>query len=107
MQVKFPRTILINGKNCGMRLSDSEFKKLSSIMKLPEISEDLRKRILSGAILAPLVLLVIYLGGVAYNTMIVVVAVIMSFEWQGIINSGNKELTAQKKRNWNGLGIAY
>lgn len=79
-------------------------------MELPNfmnLSEDLKKRVISAGILAPVVLLIIYLGGVAYNTLIVTVAVIMSFEWQGIITSGHKELTAKSKSRWNGLGIAY
>lgn len=80
-----------------------ELPKLSSL----NLSEDLRKRVISAGILAPIVLLIIYLGGSVYNTLIVSVAVIMSFEWQGIINSGNKELTAEARQKWNAAGIAY
>lgn len=73
----------------------------------PVLSPDLRKRIVSASILAPLVLFIIFIGGTLYNTLIVVVAVIMSFEWQGIINSGNKLLTQISKQRWNTLGIIY
>ncbi len=76
-------------------------------MELPKISEDLQKRVISAGILAPIVLLIIFTGGSAYNTLIVAVAVIMSFEWQGIINSGHKELTLKTRRKWNVTGIAY
>lgn len=78
-------------------------------MELPNfsISTDLQKRVISAGILAPLVLLVIYMGGTLYNTMIVAVAVIMSFEWQDIINSGNKTIDKISKQKWSFCGIAY
>lgn len=78
-------------------------------MELPNlsISADLQKRVISAGILAPLVLLIIYMGGTLYNTLIVAVAVIMSFEWQNIINSGNKELDKKSKQKWTSCGIAY
>ena len=76
-------------------------------LNTPTISHELKKRLVSAGILAPLVLIIIYMGGTAYNTMIVAVAVIMSFEWQGIINSGNRELTPQEKKKWEACGVAY
>ena len=76
-------------------------------MELPSISKDLQKRFISAGILAPIVLAVIYTGGIVYNTLIVAVAVIMSFEWQGIINSGVQELDENSKKKWNASGIAY
>jgi len=72
-----------------------------------QMSPELKKRIISAGILAPLVLCIIYTGGALYNTMIVAVAVIMSFEWQGIINSGNRELDEKSRHKWLKCGIAY
>jgi phosphatidate cytidylyltransferase len=74
---------------------------------LANISGDLRTRLISAGILAPLVLAIIYIGGPLYNTMIVAIAVIMSFEWQAITHSGGKELDKQARRKWAGWGIAY
>lgn len=81
-------------------------------MELPskwnvKISEEMQKRIVSAGILAPIVLLIIFLGGGVYNTMIIAVAVIMSFEWKGIIDSGNRDITENEKQKWSAVGVAY
>ncbi len=71
------------------------------------MSDELQKRIISAGLLAPLVLIFIYFGGTVYNALIVAVAVIMSFEWQSIINSGNRALTEPGKQKWAFVGIVY
>jgi phosphatidate cytidylyltransferase len=76
-------------------------------MELPKLSSDIQKRVISAGILAPLVLFIIFMGGSLYNTLIVAVAVIMSFEWQDIINSPIQELDSKSKKRWENLGIAY
>lgn len=76
-------------------------------ISIPQMPAELKKRVVSAGILAPLVLIIIYMGGALYNTLIVAVAVIMSFEWQGIINSGNKDLDEKTKQKWLRCGIVY
>lgn len=76
-------------------------------MALPKISENLQKRIISAAILAPVVLAIIFAGGVWFGALVIFAAVIMSFEWCGIINSGNVEITDEQKKKWQTSGILY
>lgn len=81
-------------------------------MELPNLSalripENLQARFISAGILAPIVLILLYIGGAVYNTMIIAVAVIMSFEWKVIINSGEQELSDAMQQRWNATGIAY
>lgn len=76
-------------------------------LSTPRMSGDLQKRIVSAGILAPIVLFIIFIGGALFNTLIVTVAVIMSFEWQGIITSGHKHITEKSKQRWNAVGILY
>ncbi len=76
-------------------------------MELPKLSENLQKRIISAGILAPIVLIIIWLGGALYNTLIVAVAVVMSFEWQGIINSGKRTIDEPTKQKWVIMGVVY
>lgn len=45
------------------------------------INRDLRQRVLSAAVLAPLVLLIVYLGGLAFAALIAVAAVLTAVEW--------------------------
>jgi phosphatidate cytidylyltransferase len=77
-------------------------------MELPNISENLQKRIISAGLLAPVVLIIIWFGGVLYDTMIVLIAVIMSFEWSGIVNSDKKpEIGVETRKKWMTYGIFY
>lgn len=76
------------------------------LLKFFGISENLKKRIISAGLLIPVVLIVISTGGAVYNTVVILVAVIMSFEWSGIITS--KSLMDEKKQQkWRALGVAY
>ncbi|MCE3233424.1 MAG: phosphatidate cytidylyltransferase [Rickettsiaceae bacterium] len=78
-------------------------------MELPKISisENLQKRIISAGILAPIVLLIIWRGGALYSTMVVLVTVIMSFEWCGIVTSPNKPIGHEERRKWMNYGVVY
>jgi phosphatidate cytidylyltransferase len=79
-------------------------------MELPKISDELKKRIVSAGILAPMVLLIIWLGGAAFNSLVVFMAVIMSFEWCGIVNNSSekaREIDDVIKKKWLNLGIFY
>jgi phosphatidate cytidylyltransferase len=77
-------------------------------MELPKISENLKKRIISAGILAPIVLIIIVLGGAWFSTLIVLATVIMSFEWAGIVNSGKRpEIDEYERKKWMNYGILY
>ncbi len=76
-------------------------------MGLPNISENLQKRIISAGLLAPVVLGVIWFGGAWFGTLVTFAAVIMSFEWCGIVNAGNNPIDEIKKNKWLSLGIIY
>ncbi len=71
------------------------------------MSENLQKRIISAGILAPVVLMIVWAGGALFSTTVVVVAVIMSFEWYGIITANGKILSEQERKRWEFSGIAY
>ena len=72
------------------------------------IPSDLKLRFLSAAILAPFVIFAIYSGGIAYQIMIVLSAVIMSFEWNNIIScQKNIQLNIKQRNKWDILGIIY
>jgi len=62
---------------------------------------ELTKRIISGLILMPIMIGILYLGGWIYATVIVIAAVLMAYEWQ--------EITAKSERKllWSLSGIGY
>ena len=79
-------------------------------MEIPKISGELQTRIISAGILAPVVLYIIWLGGAAFSSLVVLMAVIMSFEWCGIINNDSplaQGIDDKHKKKWLNYGIAY
>jgi len=62
---------------------------------------NLAKRILSAIILAPLVLWIIYLGGIPFKILISVATFIMLLEWHSLVKKSSNPL------GWNLLGIIY
>ncbi len=65
-------------------------------------------RTLSALILAPLVLLAIYLGGIAFNLLILLCSVLMAVEWGRIIRAAEAlTLRPLGKLGWNILGFFY
>jgi phosphatidate cytidylyltransferase len=65
-------------------------------------------RTLSALILAPLVLLAIYLGGIAFNLTILLCSVLMAVEWGRIVRAAaTKTLRPLGKLGWNILGFFY
>ncbi|MDB2414537.1 phosphatidate cytidylyltransferase [Rickettsiales bacterium] len=69
------------------------------------MSKSLQERILSAGILAPLVLALIWTGGVIFNILVVITAIIMAFEWCSIIYS--QEGDAEYSNKWVILGTIY
>lgn len=75
-------------------------------MALAELlNPELQKRILSSVVLAPIVVIALLQGGVLFDIIMVVGAIIMSFEWSAIIHSKPREEIRYK--TWFIGGIAY
>jgi len=65
-------------------------------------------RTLSALLLAPLVLLAIYLGGTLFHNFMVICGVLMAVEWGRIVNvAATKTLRPLGKLGWNILGFFY
>lgn len=59
----------------------------------------LSKRVISGAILIPLTLLIFVLGGLAFTVTSMIIAVLMAYEWSHMVGSEN--------RKWQLIGALY
>lgn len=73
--------------------------------KLNNLSDNLKRRIISAVVLIPIVILICYFGGFVYTSILLVAAVIMSFEWNQIVNSDNE--SEHMKNKWQVAGIIY
>jgi phosphatidate cytidylyltransferase len=72
------------------------------------ISPELRKRVLSAGLLIPAVLTIVWLGGSYYDALVLIAAIIMSFEWNTVINTPKEEpLSDRQKKSWAAVGIVY
>jgi phosphatidate cytidylyltransferase len=79
-------------------------------MEIPKLSSNLKKRIISALILAPVILTIIWAGGAYFSTLIVLMAVIMSFEWKGIVDNVPKDgspLNQNQQKKWTAVGVMY
>ena len=70
------------------------------------VSKNLQKRIISAGILAPIVLYIVFVGGLLFTSLVVIATVIMSFEWASITLS-DESITKEAKQKWRNGGIAY
>lgn len=66
---------------------------------------NLESRIRSSLVLAPVTLFAVIMGGMWFNVLILVGAILMSFEWQSITR--NLEGDRPHKRRWRWRGVAY
>lgn len=65
-------------------------------------------RTLSALVLGPIVLLAVYLGGMAFNIFILLCGVLMAYEWGRIVcTAENKTLGSMGRLGWNLLGLFY
>lgn len=76
-------------------------------MELPNLSPNLKQRIISAAILAPLVLAIIGCGGLVFNALIIAAAIIMAFEWHDMTVVNAHGQTTHQEKYWQGAGILY
>ena len=73
-----------------------------------ELDENLKKRIISAAILAPIVIGIVWVGGTLFSMLMLIAAVIMAFEWCNITCMGNNNpVDPKQKQLWMSVGIAY
>lgn len=72
------------------------------------MSNELYRRIISGLLLAPAILGIVWSGGLAYDILVAVGAVIMAFEWQGITTTPRTGPFGKKEaQRWYVTGIVY
>ncbi len=69
------------------------------------ISKNLFLRIVSSAILIPFVTLIIFTGGMIFNAFILLIAILMAFEWSELTNPEKKLSDSPMK--WKIFGIIY
>jgi phosphatidate cytidylyltransferase len=82
-------------------------KQGNDVMAL-ELDENLKKRILSAVIIAPVAAVVVWVGGTLFSMLMLVIAVLMAFEWCTMISSkGTGSLGSKQKQAWVTIGIVY
>jgi phosphatidate cytidylyltransferase len=73
-----------------------------------ELDENLKKRIISAAALAPIVIAIVWIGGPLFDALMLIAAVLMAFEWCTMMNNEKTSYLEEKERRvWIGIGIAY
>ena len=77
------------------------------MFNIPPLSSNLKLRICSSIILIPILLAIIWLGDVYFSTLMIITAIIMSFEWNNIVTHKKALLTTKTLRNWLVAGIIY
>lgn len=84
--------------------------------KNKDFNYNLAKRVISACILIPAVLFAIYKGGIFFDTMVMVFAICMAFEWNeitkvsvGFSDDGKSDnrLSNRSKLAWKMLGVVY
>lgn len=70
------------------------------------LSDNLKLRIISATILIPITLAAIIWGGTPYQILILICAILMSFEWTNLIsNTKKRTLTIPERNKWDISGI--
>ena len=67
--------------------------------------EDLEARVRSSLMMVPVVLFAAIVGGLWFNLLVLIIAVLMSFEWQNI--TANIEGDADTRQKWHWRGVVY
>jgi phosphatidate cytidylyltransferase len=62
----------------------------------------MKQRIISGAIMMPLALVLVFLGGVLFNLVVILAVIVMSFEWSDIISK-----KPEKVKKYRLIGLVY
>lgn len=71
-----------------------------------KLDQNLQQRIISAAILIPVILVIVWTGGMVFNLLLLFATVIMAFEWNQIV--GNRsDMDPIHKRHWMLAGVGY
>ncbi len=76
-------------------------------LNMLNISDNLKKRIISSVILLPIAISIVLLGGVIYNMFMLVIAVLMAFEWCNLTKRDNDIYGVSSANRWIVVGIVY
>ncbi|MCD6035478.1 MAG: hypothetical protein K0R63_1219 [Rickettsiales bacterium] len=72
------------------------------------VPADVKLRLITAIALAPIVLFLVFYGGVGYQIMVLMLAVLMSFEWNNIISTPTRvSLDRQERTRWETIGLLY
>ncbi len=72
------------------------------------LSENLQTRIITGVVLAPVVLAIVAVGGWLCNVLILLVAIMIAMEWEGIVRTPQvPEKSLKSLIKWRVVGILY
>lgn len=71
-----------------------------------KLSQNLNKRIFSALILAPLVLLIIFIGGFPFYLLVIFAAVMMAQEWFDMLKN-KKDMTEKSYQKYRVIGLVY
>ncbi len=87
------------------KLREAMNEATTRIKQLWPQDEDMKRRVYSAMVMAPAALLVIWIGGFLLYLAVVAAAVIMAFEWYGMIE--NTPGDDEKRRRWMLIGSSY
>ncbi len=71
------------------------------------ISDNLKKRIISSILVLPIPVLIIWLGGLVFNILMLVAAVLMAFEWCNMTYTRGDSYDQKQNNKWTIIGIVY
>lgn len=75
------------------------------MLKLP--NEELQKRIIAAGVMIPVALVIVLVGGMLFTTLVLLLSIIMAFEWGNILSQGNKKFTDSQLLKWRIFAILY
>jgi phosphatidate cytidylyltransferase len=76
-------------------------------MKHNKKHSELLLRTISASVLAPIVLFLIYVGGYAFDAAIMVITLLMAYEWVGLIQGELHNMTRRSIIFWKLAGLVY
>lgn len=78
------------------------FIKESGVMVLPKIN-NFYLRSLTVLLLAPIVIMIVWVGGYWYKFILIIISILMAFEWHSMTNNSGQS----KQLFWQLVGVAY
>jgi phosphatidate cytidylyltransferase len=72
------------------------------------LSNNLQLRVITALILAPIILSIVAVGGWLYHSLVVLAAIIMAMEWEGVVRSTQAQSkTEEELKKWRLAGVLY